>query len=427
MNLLTRSLIALFVFLTMTVTVEQSKAQENASEACKLLVRDALAQVGSNCADLGRNEACYGFNQIQSIFDTKADNPQLLSEPGDQTLITDVAVIDSSEVNLRNGWWGIAPISVQANLPVALPGRDLVLIPIGDVDVENGVKPADALLLPAEALKFTVSAQTPLRLEPSASSEMVGQAAAGTPLEADGISPDGKWLRVYYEHEREYSTRSTAWLDVGTLSSQLDTSSLPRIQPDSMTPMQKFYLRNAFKTPECSNIPSPLLFVQGPESIETDFVVNGAKVRISSTITLRLLSPGNVMELAVLSGIATLNPDTRNPLVIPAGFATTICLSELRNLGIDGVENDREVIAGCNWTTPRQLTQNELGMMSLLQQIPVNILNYRFRLPRLVCPSGVGQPVCEIIVDDPRLLQLLRILCRRGILPPWICRLIRGI
>ncbi|HEX2908004.1 MAG TPA: hypothetical protein VHO69_14135 [Phototrophicaceae bacterium] len=430
MNLFTRTLMAMVVFILMAVGIQPGQAQQaDETAACRSLVLNALLQVGNNCADLDRRSACYGFNQITSILDDAADNTlQPLSEPSDQIAITDVAVIDAVALNLKESLWGIAPTSVEANLPVALPGRDLVLIPLGDVEVENGVEPSEALLLPEAALPVKVAAATKLILEPETSNETVGEVAAGTTLEADGISPDGKWLRVYFEHEREYSLRATAWVAIESLETQPDTSTLPVIGPDSFTPMQKFYLRNAFTTPACkTTIPRPLLFVQGPKDIETDFIVNGAKIRISSVITLRLVPPGDIMEVAVLSGIATLNPDTASPLIIPAGFETYICLSEPRNLGIDDEENDREVIPGCTWGTPRPFNRDELAIMAVLQEIPANVINYRFTLPRLVCPSGVGKPICKIVISDPRLLEILRILCGRGLLPPWLCQLIGGL
>ncbi len=425
MNLLTRTLIALIVFIILAAGVQPGQAQDASTNECTRLVQNALSQLGNNCGDLGQNRACYGFRSVQSQLEAGTD-AQPLSQPADQVNLTSVAVIDASAFNLSSGAWGIGVIKTAANLPVALRGQNLILIPLGDVEVENGVEPAEALLLPEISLPVAVGAATELFLEPTANSEVVGQ-VAGTTLDADGISPDRKWLRVYFEHEREYSIRATAWIGIEGLEPTPDTSGLPVIHPDSLTPMQKFYLRNAFTTPDCKLVPPPVLLVQGPEGIETDFIANGAKIRISSTITLRLLPPGNLMELAVLSGIATLNPDTSNPIIVPAGFATSICLSEERNLGIDGEPNDREVIAGCSWGALRMLRQDELLGLSSLQNIPSSVLNYRFRLPVLVCPSGVGRPICKIMIDNPKLIETLRRLCALKWLPDAVCPFIGGL
>lgn len=425
MRLLSRSTIAIFLLAALLIFPQPNNAQERSTPTCMALIRTAMEQVGSNCADLGPNQVCYGYNNVESLLDDAAALTEPLSEMADQIAITEVAVVSASAFNLIDGTWGIAPLRSHANLPVALPGKGLVLMPIGDVEIENGIEPTDALILPEAALPVITVSETPLFSEASAESQNVGKVPAGSTLQADGISLDGTWLRVYYEYPREYSIRATAWVNRTALRSGADFDGLPVILPDSQTPMQTFYLRNAFTEPACRDVPPPILFVQGPDGIETDFTVNGAKVRISSSITLRLRPPGNIMELAVLSGIATLNPDMPSPLILPAGFVTEICLTELRNLGIDRRENDREVGPNCTWSAPRQMTNGELRSFGLLPNIPANVLNYSFTLPKLVCPSGVGRPICQIVIDNPRLLAVLRRLCERGILPPFICRLIR--
>jgi hypothetical protein len=170
-----------------------------------------------------------------------------------------------------------------------------------------------------------------------------------------------------------------------------------------------------------------MLYVQGPAGIETDFTVNGAHIRMSSSVMLRLLPPGNILELIALSGIVTLDPDSPAPMIVPAGFVTRICLTEPRNLGLYNRENDREIGPACVWSTPVQMNQTQLAAIRMLETIPANIMNDPLQLPRLICPSGVGEPVCQVIIDDATLLQDLRQLCSQGILPPFICLAISGL
>ncbi|MBL8162999.1 MAG: hypothetical protein JNJ61_13510, partial [Anaerolineae bacterium] len=62
---ITAALLALFVLALMSVSQVSTQAQTGDS-ACPALVEQALTQVGGNCSNLGRNSACYGFNQVQA-------------------------------------------------------------------------------------------------------------------------------------------------------------------------------------------------------------------------------------------------------------------------------------------------------------------------------------------------------------------------
>jgi hypothetical protein len=427
MKLQGRLRMAFFVMATIVIAPSTMAAQQTATPTtCTALVRTVLSQVGSNCAALERNEACYGY---QNVFSTPSDGSPTLSfnQPVQRIPLTDVAVITTGQLNLSDSLWGIAPTNIQANLPVAFPGKGVILVPLGDVSIENGVEPSDALILPDTALAVVMAHNGNLVDVPSATAQTVGSGSEGTAFQVDGISPDSQWLRVYFEYDHEYSTRAIAWINVGDINT-VDLTGLPVIASDSKTPMQNFYLSNSAEASPCQDAPPSMVYIQGPQNIEADFTVNGADIRISSAITLRVM-PGNphTMRLVVLSGIATLNPNSANPIILPEGFKTEICLSDERDLGIDHNKNDREVDTGCKWSTPSQITQADLDLARPLQNIPANIMNYQLTLPGLICPSGIGNPPCQIVINNPVLLGIIRNLCQKGILPPSICRLIKGL
>ena len=77
-------------------------AQQPGADSCGALVQSALSAVGSNCADLGPNAACYGFDTVSSILTQGVDDLEPLSKPADQIDITHVAVIKASGFDLRN-------------------------------------------------------------------------------------------------------------------------------------------------------------------------------------------------------------------------------------------------------------------------------------------------------------------------------------
>jgi hypothetical protein len=404
-------LVALAVFV---ITPHAVNAQQTTSNTCEALVRTAISQVGSNCAGLEQNEVCYGFESA-TVFNSAGTANPAFNAPAQRILLADVHIVQTTSIDLRDSTWGIAPISLQANLPVALESNGVVILPIGGVEIESAVELEELLVLPKVSISVVTAGQTELFSEPSGSEPAVDNVAPGTTLQVDGVSTDGQWLRTYFEHQREYSVRATAWVNISDLEA-VDTDELPVISPDSKTPMQSFVFRNSSEPSPCLEAPPALLYVQGPNTIESDITVNGADIRISSSIALRML-PNNVMHLVVLSGITTVDPDTANPIIIPAGFMSEICVSDAGII-------DRTV---CDWSAPVPVTLAILDELRFLEDLPGNVLNYQLTLPGLICPSGVGNPVCEIIISDQQLLEILRTLCDQGILPDFICRFIREI
>jgi LysM repeat protein len=122
--------------------------------------------------------------------------------------------------------------------------------------------------------------------------------------------------------------------------------------------MQAFYVHNVPGQLTCSQAPS-VLAIQSPQNITVDLMANGANVRLGSLILLRILPPGNILQLTTVEGEAILDAGTPNEVHVPAGFTTTRCLAEPDNLGIDGQANDRNVGEDCSWQPPTPLTPQE--------------------------------------------------------------------
>lgn len=392
------------------------------SETCEELTTTALAQFDSACANLGDNHACYGYDKATAFLVGETSASEAFSQPGNQLDLTQVSTVHTLSPDLSQGALGMATLDVQANLPLGLPGRDAVYILMGDVELENGVQPEDALILADQPLMINAITSASLFSKPTIDGQSVGQVTAGTALAADGVSPDGQWLRVYFEYERQYSTRADAWINKSALDDAVDVSSLPVITDASRTPMQKFYLRNGLTEADCHEQTPPLLFVQGPQNIETDITVNDVDIRISSSIVIRILPPGNLMQVIVLSGIATINIGCSSPLIVPAGYLSEVALNGGLDLGLDGQANDSQASDCADWSAPRQLTQEEFLGLSGLQRLPSGLLNYRLVLPTITCPSGVGQPVCQVIYSDDNLIQHTSQLCASGGLPESVCQ-----
>ena len=145
--------------------------------------------------------------------------------------------------------------------------------------------------------------------------------------------------------------------------------------------MQAFYFRTNIGG-ECNEAPSALV-VQGPQNLTIDINANGADVRLGSTVLFRTLpldedaeglpdDAGSMFQIIVLDGEAILNPDSDNPIIVPAGYTTVACLSNPQDLGTDGESNDMIVLADCGFTPPRPLTEEEWAEFTTLNGVSLN-------------------------------------------------------
>lgn len=351
---------------------EQVTAQTDTT-LCTTVVRDALREVGSNCDHLSRNSACYGFNQVRGTF-TQVVPANFFTRPADRGELSIFERIQTSALNLQNNIWGIALMSVQANLPQTLPGQSVIFMLVGDTQVENAVPPGQAFM---GGMISAVVTRIPAALyaDPSTSEPVVANVPAGVTLQADAITQSGDWVRVVYDGQ-------PGWLMVNVIDAP-NGLNLPVYTPRTRTPMQAFYFRTGIGSLECLEAPDTLI-VQGPRNLRVNINANGAEMQLGSTValstlpidprSLRLLFPdytgrervGALMQVTTLDGVATIYPGTEDEVVVRAGETAVTCLPENRNLGIDGVANDRRVIPGCGWLT-RDLEPSDLDSLVELE------------------------------------------------------------
>jgi len=106
-----------------------------AQDACTTLVQQAIETTDANCADIGRNQACYGNLQIDA--DPSSEDVELnFDVAGDLANVTDIASLRLSGMVTPNEW-GIAMMSIQANLPDTVPGQNVTVLLFGDVELNN--------------------------------------------------------------------------------------------------------------------------------------------------------------------------------------------------------------------------------------------------------------------------------------------------
>ena len=106
-------------------------AQDN---TCPAIVQHALSATDNACANTGRNEACYGNFQIDP---TLADNTLIFQQAGDRVDLTAIEALRLSPLDTANNIWGVALMSVQADIPDTVPGQNVSFLLFGDVEIQN--------------------------------------------------------------------------------------------------------------------------------------------------------------------------------------------------------------------------------------------------------------------------------------------------
>jgi hypothetical protein len=394
-----------------------AQADESAPVTCSALVDAAFSQAASSCGDLDRNTACYAFGDITATFangDTAENEPEF-SEPGDTTATATLENFITSAPDLLRSTLGFGIVNIQGDLPASLP-QSVHMMLIGAAQLENGVPPDQALELPSSPFEVRVTSEANLYNLPDDDAPVVGQVGANTILQADGITANSLWLRVYYPS----SSRVTAWVSRTWLEANLDTESLPVITPDSRSPMQRFFLSTeapqatspCLDEADAATLPPSLLLVQGPSGTQIRLTVN--EVDLSTESTMAMQSDAEIgLRIFALDGEVRLFPDTPEELTVPTGSFVTFCQEGGLDLGIDNEEDDFRVGNDCaaGGVIQQCSRANEIGL-DRLSLLPTSLLNKPVTLPAqcfassaatgdlpefvdiCVRPGGIGSPSC---------------------------------
>src|SRR5690606_30824446 len=106
-----------------------------AQESCEVIVQQAIETASENCDGLRRNEACYGNVMIDAEAAPDVDD-FTFDDSGDIVNLSDLSSLRLSSFSAEDNEWGIAQLSVQANLPDDSSENAQILL-FGDVQVEN--------------------------------------------------------------------------------------------------------------------------------------------------------------------------------------------------------------------------------------------------------------------------------------------------
>ncbi|MGB1285139.1 MAG: hypothetical protein ACPG7F_01285 [Aggregatilineales bacterium] len=370
---------------SITVLAQQSN--------CPVLVEEALSRADDNCNDLDRNAACYGYNLVSASFVDDVDD-DFFASPADRSPIEDLRSLTTFPFDENSEQWGIALMSLQANLPNTIPGQAVTFVLMGDVEVENATAPEDNFQ-PADAIMIQTNLNAALRSGPSPANNTRDIIPAQTTVGADAISADGRWLRVVYNDIPGWILRTYTSADDMLLD-------LPVLDGEQFTPMQAFYLRTTPAQTSCEEAPESVLVLQTPEDLSVDLQVNGADFQVGSTVVIEILPPGNSMKITVLDGHVILfaNEFMTSNIDLYTGQSSTICLSPPDDLGQDGNSNDRLIT--CGWSPPDDILQTSLASQyCTLEQLPIPLLFYPIDLECELSPFPIANTPEVVQTDAP--------------------------
>jgi LysM repeat protein len=327
--------VIVLLFLLLPTAASIPLAAQGEQNLCPVIVQQALNTLGQNCAGLGRNSACYGFNNIASTFSQPVPDG-FFSRASDKTELVILETIQTAPLDLSSQEWGVAVLSAQANIPGALPGQAVTFLLLGDASLTNAVDPAEAN---PGVLTGITGADTDLREAATTESASLRLIPAGTVLEVDARSADGLWLRAL-------PPAGPGWLLRTALNPNPLFDQLPPEGEQRFGPMQAFTFRTGLGDPQCAEAPS-VVAVRSPQGLTVDLNANGANIQLGSLIIMQLIPPGNQMRITVVEGQVVLDAGTPFERTVSAGFSSTRC-----------VVDDGESItigADCGWTEPEPI------------------------------------------------------------------------
>src|SRR5262245_33553346 len=140
---------------------------------CDQLVQEAMNTAGGACAELGRNQACYGHRLVEATYNTAPGTSSTMNEVGDITDLLSLSSLSTAPLDELTQTWGVAVIKAQANLPDALPGQNVTLLLFGGAKLEGATPGLQTVTLTTHLNQSTACQSLP----PSA---LVAQSPSGT-------------------------------------------------------------------------------------------------------------------------------------------------------------------------------------------------------------------------------------------------------
>lgn len=295
-------------------------ANSQTDDQCTTLVTEALQIVGSACAAMSQDEACYGHTAVTVTFREGVNGTFAAS--GDVVSLLDLAALFTRPADPTSGEWGIAMLTVQADLPAA--SMPLTLVVFGDAALEAPA-PDEALCTATNNAAYNIN----LRGDPSTTAPIVGMVASGESVGVLGY--DGEWLYIS-------AAGAMGWI----FAPLVETDCVMEDLPAAPAPMNAFTLQSGTTT-ACEEAPNGLL-VRSPTGQRAHLIINGVELEMASAgfITAQ---PDATLTVQGLEGQINVTAFAQTVTVTP-GTLTTVPLVGLQADGPPTAPVEVETISG---------------------------------------------------------------------------------
>lgn len=254
-------------------------------DECPTLVQNVLTSVQEACADLGRNQVCYGNTDVIAFdFDEAAIQDFELS--GDTVDVFNLSSLSTTPMDVSGDVWGVALLALQANLPDTTPGQNVTFVVYGDTQLTNEIPP-DSANDDIPTITATSTGAINVRSGPGTTYGVIGALAANDDIVLQGRNEAGDWAHFIFDDRAGW-----AYVPLLTVEGEVATLDVTQVgnEHDSRytMPMQAFQLRTGIGRPACSEAPRDGLLVQAPQNTTVYFRINGIDVSVGSTALLQV-------------------------------------------------------------------------------------------------------------------------------------------
>ena len=263
-------------------------------ELCRATVKNALASIGQNCAELERDSLCYSHPLVEAGF---ADDSQLedFSRPSQRASVIGLSSVRSGGLDLEQRRWGLAILHLGAIYPRTYEGPGILILLAGAAEAINDTDPATVARV-VDPLSSAALVETTLFKNPGIIPEPIGSAAVDELLLIDAFDDSGDWLRVVNSGEVAWAQRK----DLARLNAM---DSLPVIGIGAAFPFQALSLTTSTEFPACDQAEA-MIAIQTPEDRPVNLTVNGVDIHVGSLVTLQQVHR-NALSLTVHRGRVT--------------------------------------------------------------------------------------------------------------------------
>lgn len=375
-----------WMLLTLLLLSTFAASAQTGLKTCPVFIDEALSQLGTNCADMGRNTVCYGYNRVDASFVTEVAE-DFFATPSDRAQLVSLETIQTAPLVVEQNQWGIAVMKAQVNVPGTLPGTGVTFLLLGDVSLTNTVNPEEAAHT-VEPANVTIGNTTVnLRSGPGTQYNVVGAVLPGTVLQADGINEVGDWVRVS-------DPGGYGWVFRDLISNYEESfASLPVVTPETRAPMQAFYFSTGLGKSRCLEAPD-VLVIQGPKQVRVSLNMNGTQINLGSTLAFT----GERDSLAGLRGREGSSPQLSNVSLPDDRECMVTRLSvidgdaKLQGLlgvvvtghyteSVSCIDDSGTLTPVTEWSNPQRMTEADKDKLQVLERIPSSLLSYPIMMP----------------------------------------------